>query len=327
KTNSSLRHLDLSCNKFGSEGGLNLTQALVTNSTLNTLNLRFCEQKPENASAFRTLFAANTTLTSLDLSDNQLGEQGGLDLAATLNISTSLFLLNLANCEITSTGCEAVASSLVGNSTLISLNLSHNPVDDSAVSSIATALKSNGTLTEFSLDGNTLTAEQGARIAAALTQNTSLSSLQLGDRCLQHEITCRALHLSLSVNSTLTSISLSPLHYYPTPTPDRPLYPRPAIRSAVDDRLERNAHNLAMKHTSLFERTQRKICEMEWATLSTEEKNRVDLRYRLLSNNPLAPPIGKYNFFQDLPLFWQAVTDVGLENHFELHPWSRATPH
>lgn len=79
-------------------------------------------------------------------------------------------------------------------------------------------------------------------------------------------------------------------------------------------------YNSVLRRTTLFERLQQIIFEMEWEKLCPEKKNQFNLRYRQFSNQ--SPPLFKQIFLQDTTLFWQVITDAGLRRHFEFNAWS-----
>lgn len=154
-----LTTLDLNNRKLDSHDIQQLVDALVTNTTLTTLNVEGNNIGDEGAKAL----AANTILISLNIGYNQVGVKGAKALAA----NTTLTTLNVGGNFIGDEGAKALAD----NATLITLNVETNKISDNG----ARALATNITLTTLYLNNNLI----GAEGAKALAVNKTLTALNI----------------------------------------------------------------------------------------------------------------------------------------------------
>jgi superfamily II DNA or RNA helicase len=179
-----LKHLDLSQMKLNDADINVLCDALTSNTNLVSLNLS--QNKIGTAGAIN--LAKNTTLTALNLSNNTIWADGAIALAK----NPHLRKLELRQCAISATGAEALAQ----NKTLTSLDVSENRLGDACVQSLAKnitltvlklrqtfigrlsaeALAQNTTLTELDVSNNSI----GNAGAEALAKNTTLTLLKAG---------------------------------------------------------------------------------------------------------------------------------------------------
>ncbi|KAL4171461.1 hypothetical protein KRP22_009556 [Phytophthora ramorum] len=161
QTNTPLVRLCLSKNPLGPEGARLLGSALVTNNTLQFLELDACDLvgsayrpqhegilalskgiqsvrsrlcyiniasndlQPEGCRIMLGALSFHKTLTALDISDNMLSlfndKQGFLALSYVLQYSKQLCWLNMADNPLTLTAASAVKKSLASNHSLTSL--------------------------------------------------------------------------------------------------------------------------------------------------------------------------------------------------------------
>ncbi|KAL3670479.1 hypothetical protein V7S43_004798 [Phytophthora oleae] len=163
--NTPLVRLCLSKNPLGPEGARLLGSALVTNNTLQFLELDACDLvgsayrpqhdgilalskgiqsvrsrlhyvnvasnalQPEGCRILLGAMSFHKTLTALDISDNMLSlfneKQGFLALSYLLQYSKQLCWLNIADNPLTGAATSALITSLASNHSLTSLNASH----------------------------------------------------------------------------------------------------------------------------------------------------------------------------------------------------------
>ena len=81
-------------NSIGAEGAKHISEALKTNSTLQTLDLRGNRLDAEAAKHLSEGLKANTALTSLDLYWNSLGDEGARHISEGLRANKALTSLN-----------------------------------------------------------------------------------------------------------------------------------------------------------------------------------------------------------------------------------------
>jgi len=138
RTNNSLQELDLSHNAFdrgewgrqGGQVGARLSEALVVNSSLRSLQLCWNALCLADMLQLAGVLRVNRTLTSLSLSGNTMGHEsreGARAFAQALLANDSLRTLDLSYCGIEAAGGASLVNALGGNSSLRELDLSGNP--------------------------------------------------------------------------------------------------------------------------------------------------------------------------------------------------------
>jgi len=83
--NTSLRTLNLACNRIGEQGARCLAEALQSNCTLQNLSLRGNFVRSEGTSLIAEALRSNKSLTHLDLGGNGITSKGGVSLAEVLS--------------------------------------------------------------------------------------------------------------------------------------------------------------------------------------------------------------------------------------------------
>ncbi|KAF9536772.1 hypothetical protein EC957_009735, partial [Mortierella hygrophila] len=205
KTNSTLTTLDLRGNSIGSDGAKALAEALKTNSILTTLDLGGNSIGSDGAKALAEALKTNSTLTTLNLWYNSIGSDEAKALAEALKTNSTLTTLNLERNSIGSDGANALAEALKTNSTLTTLNLESNSIGSDEAKALAEALKTNSTLTTLDLRGNSIGSDGAKALAEALKTNSTLTTLDLGGNSIGSD-GAKALAEALKTNSTLTTL-------------------------------------------------------------------------------------------------------------------------
>ncbi|KAI8373984.1 hypothetical protein EDC96DRAFT_9975 [Choanephora cucurbitarum] len=145
-----LVELDLSGNNLGFMIAP-LASVLRHNTSLLQLNLANTQISYEGLSVLSNALLENKSLESLDLSDNPLSQQsdeGILALKTTLARNSSLQSLNLSNTQLDSSATITLAEALPENRSLTRLDLSKNPhIEMAGVLALAISIKMNHTLT------------------------------------------------------------------------------------------------------------------------------------------------------------------------------------
>ena len=110
---SSISKLDLSNNAIGNSGLCELCEALSTNTSLKTLNLRNCSLtiSDDNGAALYQLLNTNNSLEYLDLSVNTV--TSCRHIAAGLAVNKTLRTLDLVLCELTDQSIEELSTGLI----------------------------------------------------------------------------------------------------------------------------------------------------------------------------------------------------------------------
>ena len=128
--NNTLEELDISNNKISDEGIGHIGTALLTNTTLKTLNISKCAKPPLPGDSYSssngighicTALRKNTTLKALNVSCSGISGVEAESLAKALKINSSLEGLNIFDNDMTDKGIAHVAKSLQVNKALKSL--------------------------------------------------------------------------------------------------------------------------------------------------------------------------------------------------------------
>jgi Ran GTPase-activating protein (RanGAP) involved in mRNA processing and transport len=138
--NSTLRHLDISCNRIENLGVTALATALKLNSTLTSLNISSNRFSEPSAVALAGTLQHNTTLTDLNVSCNPIGALGAAAFAETLKYNTTLLALACSRTQIDDADASAIAEGLKHNSSLTSLMIAENKITDAGANKLFQAL-------------------------------------------------------------------------------------------------------------------------------------------------------------------------------------------
>ena len=174
-TNSSLNSLNLHWNIIGASGATSLSQALAVNSSLTSLDLSFNSIGASGATSLSQTLAVNSSLTSLDLSENSIGASGATSLSLALSVNSSLTSLDLSHNIVGAPGATSLSQALAVNSSLTSLDLSHNIFGDSGATFLSRALAANSSLISLNLRVNSIGAAGATSLSQALAANPSLT--------------------------------------------------------------------------------------------------------------------------------------------------------
>ena len=139
--------LNLSYNRFGNEGLIELMNNLKLNETITNLNLAYCDIGKEGMLYFKDLFYnTKNELITLILEGNHIEAKGATDLfniISSIGNEVKLEELNLQNCFIISneefTGI--VTTTMVACKNLESYNLQNNNLNDSFLIAVTEVLK------------------------------------------------------------------------------------------------------------------------------------------------------------------------------------------
>ena len=201
--NSTLKALDISGNyNIGDEGIGHIGTALLTNTTLNTLNITNCV-------SFVRFFQGTD-------------RSGRVHICTALQKNTTLKILCFSGCKITDLEAKSLGRALAVNSSLEVLDISDNEIGDKGMGHIATALLTNTTLKILNIskctyipvipylytDTSSNHMNGRVHICTALQTNTALKTLIISS-CGISDLVAESLARALEVNSTLEELDIS----------------------------------------------------------------------------------------------------------------------
>ncbi|KAK3250001.1 hypothetical protein CYMTET_40594 [Cymbomonas tetramitiformis] len=225
-----LTELHLGDESLGDEDAIVLGALLVSNNSVNTLNLIDNRIGPKGAKALAVALTPNaegvfnTSLNTLHLAGNFIGPEAAKALAVALTpnaegvFNTSLNTLDLGCNDIGDEGAKALAIALtpnaegVFNTSLKTLHLYGNRIGDEGAKALAVALTPNAegvfntSLNTLNLECNEIGSEGAKALAVALTPNaegvfnTSLNTLDLERNRIGDE-GAKALAIALTPNA------------------------------------------------------------------------------------------------------------------------------
>ena len=185
KHNSTIRQLDLSENRFGvGDCNIVLADAIKHNSTITHLNLSRNSFGLVECTALAEAIKHNSTITQLDLSGTSIGLGAfSIALADAIKHNSTITHLNLS-CNFLGLGdCTALAEVIKHNSTIRQLNLSRSDLGfvDCAIV-LADAIKHNSTITHLNLSCNDFGGGGFLSILAeAIKHNSTIRQLDLSE--------------------------------------------------------------------------------------------------------------------------------------------------
>lgn len=180
---SSLRRLNLSCNKIKSNTIEQLLKLFITSTSLQHLDLSKNNLKKRGFMLVADFLSINASLRSLDLSDIlSMSMYGDIGLTALFDAikNTKLKKLSFANNGLMNQDDNLIANLLANNSSLQCLNLSNCNFSVSAIINILDALINNTSLLNLNLSFNMIDNDISANVLTdVLTENSLLQVLDL----------------------------------------------------------------------------------------------------------------------------------------------------
>lgn len=156
ESSCSVIHLDLSHNNINSTGAAALGSALLTNSTLQSLNCEWNVIQGAGAAAFADALAENHCLNRLNLAWNRFAQ----------------------------TGTDHISRAIRKNTHLQRLDLSYNGIPESAAVVLASGLRHNIGLRSLRLDGNSIRKAGARALQRADAVRPAIHALELWmERC------------------------------------------------------------------------------------------------------------------------------------------------
>jgi Ran GTPase-activating protein (RanGAP) involved in mRNA processing and transport len=153
-----------------------LGDALRSNNTLHSLDLRNSGLGAEAIKAIAEGLRANDSIRSVDLFGNSIG-LGAEKLAQALLTNTRMESITLSSCEIGDEGLVHISRALLRNTSLRTLLLRNNGFTASGMNELAVCLAENGTLSLLDLGDNKIGDEGAESLSQGLVGNFALKKL------------------------------------------------------------------------------------------------------------------------------------------------------
>eukprot|EP01080_Neovahlkampfia_damariscottae_P005566 gene5566-9384_t len=167
----------------------------------NSIGISDCEQ-------FSKILVTNKSIEHLNLGYNKLGPEGCKIICNSLKENKTLKILELQTNSIKDEGCKHISILLSKNTTIESLNLDFNSLSVEGIIILSDCLAKNNHLKELSLGYNFMNLESCIFLSEMLGKNNSITTLDLRWNRIKNE-GCVYLSENLYQNHTLTSLNLS----------------------------------------------------------------------------------------------------------------------
>ena len=211
KQNSTITHLNLSCNSFGLGDYTALAEAIKHNSTIRQLDLSETDIGFGDCSniVLADAIKQNSAITHLNLSRNCLGLGDCTALAEAIKQNLTIRQLDLSGTNIGLRHCYIVADAIKHNSTITHLNLSCNSFGLGDCTALAEAIKHNSTKRQLDLSETDIGFGDCSNIvlADAIKQNSAITHLNLSRNFLGLG-DCTELAEVIKQNSTIRQLDL-----------------------------------------------------------------------------------------------------------------------
>ena len=154
----------------------------TTNKTMICLAICY-SSLPGGIKQISDALFTNTTLDTLSLINVTITDEDTSNLSTMLSINKTLDKLYLINCNITDNGVRYICEGLAKNQTLTELNISYNPqITSASTSTIAELINTTKSLTELHLHGTSLNNDDIKIICTELIKNTTIQTLYLSEQ-------------------------------------------------------------------------------------------------------------------------------------------------
>ncbi|KAJ3382497.1 hypothetical protein HDU84_004247 [Entophlyctis sp. JEL0112] len=176
--NRTLVFLNLSDNKLGLLGGLEMAEMLGYNGTLKTLILKGNDFGDKEAIHISEGLKQNSSLQVLDLSHNRIGDLGAVALGTGIAQNDGLKELNLGWNQIRVRGASGFFATLKDNLTLASLNMQDNGICDSP-QPVALFISKSSVISNLNLSRTHMNDASLVAIARAAEQSYTLTEIDV----------------------------------------------------------------------------------------------------------------------------------------------------
>ena len=179
--NSELEEVDMSGNKFLSDGVLTIFNGMKDILNLKRFNFSQNGITCRAADNIANVLSHNINLQELYLSNNDLQSSGIISLLSRMNNITKMTHLDLSSNNITAKAADNIGIFLRHNDNLIVLDLSKNLIQTTGIRTIFGATNMSYNLRQLNLSGNMLNDEVASVIAMLLLQIPLLEELDLSE--------------------------------------------------------------------------------------------------------------------------------------------------
>ncbi|XP_030687399.1 leucine-rich repeat-containing protein 74A [Globicephala melas] len=202
-------YVNLNHRGLGPRGTKAIAIALVSNTSVLTLELADNSITEEGILSLVEMLQENYYLQEMNISDNDLGLEGARILCEFLqNNTSSLFSLQLSGNNFKEEAAELFCQALSTNYRIKSLDLSHNQFSDKAGEYLGQMLALNVGLQSLDLSWNHLYIQGVVALCSGLRANVSLKKLDLSMNSFGNE-GAAALGEVLRLNNSLAYLDLS----------------------------------------------------------------------------------------------------------------------
>ncbi|XP_014228862.1 leucine-rich repeat-containing protein 74B-like [Trichogramma pretiosum] len=164
-----------------------LCQALIFNTTVQTLNLKDNIIPEKDCFYLNNLLLRNSILSSLDLSYCKIGSEGARRLIEGISIS-SLRHISLRRCDLHAEGFSYIAKATSANALLLSLDVSDNNLDENSADHISYLISNTDSLKKLNLSWNNLYSKDTCeKMFKALIKNTTITDFDLSWNAMNQE--------------------------------------------------------------------------------------------------------------------------------------------
>ncbi|XP_029808681.1 leucine-rich repeat-containing protein 74A isoform X1 [Suricata suricatta] len=207
-SNTSIVTLELADNHITEEGALSLVEMLQENSFLQDLNISDNELGFKGASTISEFLQRNTSsLLNLQLSGNNFRDESAELLCQALSANYRIKMLDLSHNEFSDKGGEHVGQMLALNIGLQSLDLSWNHFHIRGAVALCNGLRANVTLQKLDLSMNGFGNEGATALGEVLRLNNSLVYLDVSSNDISNEGAAK-ISKGLEINESLKVLRL-----------------------------------------------------------------------------------------------------------------------
>ncbi|XP_064342443.1 leucine-rich repeat-containing protein 74A [Camelus dromedarius] len=202
-------YVNLSHHGLGPNGTKAIAIALVSNTTVLTLELADNSIMEEGILSLVEMLQENYYLQEMNISDNNLGLEGARILSEFLqNDTSSIFSLQLSGNNFKEESAELFCQALSANYRIKTLDLSHNQFSDKTGEYLGQMLAFNIGLQSLDLSWNHLHSRGAVALCSGLRVNTALKKLNLSMNSFGNE-GASALGEVLRLNNCLAHLDVS----------------------------------------------------------------------------------------------------------------------